>query len=176
MIASCTAQAGGKVPGAVPALRAEPAAEPGLPGLGCCSCPSTMRWVQGRARSLWGEPGAGRACLGAAAAGNALALSRGHPCSPGAHRALGVSQDRKKQPLLYLERSCSRTFLSQLFSQLIVQIFYPAVKTCVDSVCSPLDIGSLIQDFIESSKFLQFVKRPSLAFLFHIFVEEAKSE
>lgn len=55
-------------------------------------------------------------------AGSVQCRARGHPCSPGAHRALGISQDQKKHPLPYLEIGCSRIFLSQLFSQLVVQI------------------------------------------------------
>lgn len=79
-------------------------------------------------------------------------------------------------PLLYLERGCSWIFLSQLYSELLVHIFYPAVKTCEDCVYATVDIGNLIQDFRESGNFLKLVKRTSPGSFFHIFVEEEESK
>lgn len=90
--------------------------------------------------------------------GSLQCQARGEPCSPWADWAFGVCWDQKKHPLLYLERSCSRIFLSQLYSELIVHIFYPAVKTCEDCVYAPVDIGNLIRDFRESGNFLDLWK------------------
>lgn len=87
-----------------------------------------------------------------------------------------VFPETRKNILSSTWREIVQGSLSQLYSELIVHVFYPAVERCEDCVYTPVDIGNLIQDFRESSNFLKLVKRSSPGFFIHIFVEEEESK